>query len=377
MRAPTIDPFYRRLFSLAFIGVFLYALFLLKSVIAPFAAAFVLAYFLNPLVSKLSKIMPRMLAIVTVYASSIVLVVALFIWFVPLLWSQLQILWESLPAMVHWYNDVARAWILQHTGSELLPLDADILSNAALQFVQENYQFADAQSFIKNALSSGMSVANSAGLVVMVPILTFYFLLGWRKRLATWAAAIPTRYQAKTIAVARDCDDALMSFAKGQLLVMVLLGATYAIQLELIGLKVGLIIGITAGIASFVPYLGFGIGIISALVAGVFQFGFDWVYLGLICGAFLVGQVVEGYILQPLLLGNKIGLSPLWIIFAVLAGAALFGFVGMLIALPVSAVLNVLFYHAYDSYQNSRWYTWTAQKQNTRRVLIDENTQSE
>lgn len=205
-------------------------------------------------------------------------------------------------------------------------------------------------------ISSGLSVINLVGLFALIPILTFYFLMNWRARLDMWLHAIPKPWQLKTAVIARDCDVALMSFVKGQLLVMILLGLVYAVQLQMIGLNVGLIIGMIAGIASFVPYLGFGIGIIAAVVAGFFQFGLDWVKLGMIVGAFMVGQAVEGYLLQPLLLGDKIGLSPLWVIFAVLAGASLFGFVGMLIALPLAAVINVLFHHAPDAYKNSEYY---------------------
>lgn len=351
-----IDPFFRRLFILAALCVFLYALFLMKTVIAPFLAAFVLAYFLNPLVSRLSLFMPRILAITVVYLSCFVVTGALVIWLVPMLWAQAQLLWESLPRIIAWYNDTGRTWISQYTDSELMALDLDLISNSALTYFQNNYQVTDVQGVIKQLFTSGLSAANNIGLIVLVPILTFYFLLGWDQRLLTWKTAIPKPYTKKVVRISKDCDGALMNFAKGQLLVMLLLGAVYAIQLQLIGLQLGLIIGITAGIASFVPYLGFGIGIIAALIAGLFQFGLDWVSLGLIFGAFMIGQAVEGYILQPLLLGDKIGLSPLWVIFAVLAGASLFGFVGMLIALPVSAVINVLFHYAYDAYLGSEWH---------------------
>ncbi|ADG60847.1 AI-2E family transporter [Moraxella catarrhalis] len=351
-----IDPFFRRLFILAALCLFLYALFLMKTVITPFVAAFILAYFLNPLVSRLALIMPRILAVSVVYISCFVVMGALIIWLVPMVWAQMQILWESLPHIITWYNDTGRAWIARYTNSELLPLDIDLISNTALDYFQNNYQVNDVQGLIKQVFSSGISAANNIGLIVMVPILTFYFLLGWNQRLYTWKLSIPKPYTNKVVRIARDCDTALMNFAKGQFLVMLLLGAIYAIQLQLIGLQLGLIIGITAGIASFVPYLGFGIGIIAALIAGLFQFGLDWIYLGLIFGAFMIGQVVEGYILQPLLLGDKIGLSPLWVIFSVLAGASLFGFVGMLIALPVSAVINVLFHYAYDAYLRSDWH---------------------
>ncbi len=350
------DPFFRRIFILVAACLFIYVLFLMKSVITPFLAAFILAYFLNPLVSLLQRIMPRILAIIAVYAGSLLVVTGLIIWLVPMIWAQLELLWQSMPRLVKWYNEVGRVWIAQYTDNELLKLDINLLSDTAIQFFQNNYQVTDAQGFIKQVLNSGMTAASSMGLIVMVPILTFYFLIGWKKRLKTWQAAVPKPYTKKVTEIAKDCDAALMNFAKGQLLVMVLLGAIYAIQLELIGLQLGLIIGISAGIASFVPYLGFGIGIIAALTAGVFQFGFDWLYLGLIFGAFMVGQAAEGYLLQPLLLGDKIGLSPLWVIFAVLAGASLLGFVGMLIALPVSAMLNVLFGHAYQYYLGSDWH---------------------
>ncbi|UNU73014.1 AI-2E family transporter [Moraxella nasovis] len=356
MSSYRIDPFFKRLFILALMAIMLYALFLMRSIIAPFVAAFALAYFLNPLVGFLSRFMPRIIAIIAVYLSCIAVVSALLVWLIPMLWAQLQLAWESLPSLVAWYNETGRLWIGRYTNKNPPALHLNVISNSAIDFFQNNYQVSDAQSLIKQALSSGASVANNFGLAVMVPILTFYFLIGWRSRLKTWQNAIPKPYENKIVQIAKDCDDALMNFAKGQLLVMLLLGAIYAVQLELIGLKLGLIIGISSGIASFVPYLGFGIGIIAAIIAGLFQFGFDWLHLGMIIGAFMIGQIAEGYILQPLLLGDKIGLSPLWVIFSVLAGASLFGFIGMLVALPVSAVLNVIFNHAYNAYLASRWY---------------------
>ena len=356
MQYRTIDPFFRRAFILVFLGIIFYALFLMRSVLVPFIAAFVFAYMLNPVVTALSRIMHRMLAILVVYVFGVLLIGALLTWLIPMLWGQIQLAWESIPLAVQWYNKVGRVWIGEQMGSLPVRLELDMLSNTIIAYLQENYQVADAQSFIKKALSSGANVANNVGLVVMVPILTFYFLINWHGRLQTWHDAIPKPYQKKVADIAKDCDTALMSFVKGQLSVMILLGFIYAIQLQLIGLKLGLIIGISAGIASFVPYLGFGLGILAALIAGLFQFGLDPIYLGLIIGAFMVGQAMEGYVLQPLLLGDKIGLSALWVIFSVLAGASLFGFVGMLIALPVSAIINVLFQHAYHAYLKSDYH---------------------
>lgn len=355
MSVHTLDPFFRRLFIVGFMAILLYAMFLLRSVITPFVVAFIFAYMLNPMVQTLSQKMPRILAILAVYTIGLLLSVALLVWLVPMVWAQIQTLWQSIPLAVIWYNDVARVYVSHHTDIDLPSLDSDTLIVLAT-YLQNKYEMTDAQTMIKKVLSSGMNFASTFGLVVMVPILTFYFLLNWQERLTTWHSAIPIAYQQKAKDIAKDCDVALMSFVKGQLAVMLLLGMIYAIQLQLIGLNLGLIIGISAGVASFVPYLGFGLGILSALIAGVVQFGFDPVYLALIFGAFMVGQALEGYVLQPLLLGDKIGLSALWVIFSVLAGASLFGFVGMLIALPVSAIINVLFSHAYESYKNSNYY---------------------
>lgn len=356
MRYRALDPFFRRMLIVLFWVIFLYALYLMRAVISPFVAAFILAYILNPLVVRLARYMNRMIAIVVVYFTSILLSGALIVWFVPVLWQQITLAWESLPLLVEWYNTTARAWISQHMDGHLIPLEVDIISNAVMDYVQKNYQVADAQSFIKQMLSSGIMVANNIGMAVMVPILTFYFLIGWQKRLITWLHAIPKPYRKKAIEIAKDCDATLMNFIKGQLSVMLLLGSIYAVQLQMIGLNFGLLIGIGAGVASFVPYLGFAMGIIAAIIVGLFQFGFDPIYIGLIIGAFMIGQAMEGYVLQPLLLGDKIGLSPLWVIFSVFAGASLFGFVGMFIALPVSSILNVLFHHAYCAYLDSDWY---------------------
>lgn len=350
-----IDPFFHRIITLGVISGLLYTLFLLRSVIAPFAVAFIFAYMLNPLVSKLSKKIPRIMAIIIVYVFLLLLCGALLLWLLPMLWKQLQILWQSIPAVVIWYNDVARAYVAKNTDFSLPALDYDTFS-VLMTYIQNTYEISDAQSMIKKVLSSGVNVASTFGMVVIMPILTFYFLMNWQERLHSWLSMFPIAYQKKVTVIAKDCDVALMSFIKGQLSVMILLGMIYAIQLQLIGLNLGLIIGISAGIASFVPYLGFGVGICSALITGVVQFGFDPMYLILIMGAFMVGQAMEGYVLQPLLLGNKIGLSALWVIFSVLAGASLFGFVGMLIALPVSAIINVLFHHVYDAYRQSNYY---------------------
>lgn len=356
MQIFAFDVFFKRLFILVLIVGFLYALYLMAPVIAPFVAAFILAYLLNPVVTVLAKHMSRFTAIMMVYAMAVAVAFLVVRWAVPMLWAQAKIAWNYLPVAVDWYNDVGRIWIAKHTNSELIALNENVVREHVLMYLQTNYQVSDVQSIVMRTLSSGLVLANLTGLLVLVPILAFYFLLDWQHRLYVWGEAVPFLWRKKAFEIAKDCDLALMSFVKGQLLVMFLLGVIYAVQLHFIGLELGFTIGLFAGIASFVPYLGFGLGMVAAMVAGALQFGLDWVKLGMIFGAFMIGQAMEGYVLQPLLLGDKIGLSPLWVIFAVLAGASMFGFVGMLVALPVSAVLNVLFHHAYLAYKTSEWY---------------------
>lgn len=359
----TKDVFFKRLFISLFLVAIGYIIYQLQSVILPFLAAFILSYAINPLVQKLQDKahIRRWVAILLVYLSTGLMIGLILWWLIPLVWEQLQSAWKYVPTAIDYYNNTLRGWVRSHTPIRLPALQVRDMSKGLVDFLKEHYNIIDVRSFFTNLMLSGMNIINVAGIVVLVPILMFYFLYNWDERLVKMRHMIPNRYIPSVYRIAKEIDEALMSFIKGQLLVMVLLGMVYAVQLQLIGLKVGLIIGMMAGIASFVPYLGFTLGFIAAIIAGLFQFGVDWVHLVLIVGAFMVGQAVEGYILQPLLLGDKIGLSPLWVIFAVLAGAALAGIAGMLIALPLAAVLKVLFQHAYDIYRETEFYKGDAQ----------------
>lgn len=359
----TKDVFFKRVFISLFLVAIGYIIYQLQSVILPFLVAFILSYAINPLVQKLQDKahIRRWVAILLVYLSTGLMIGLILWWLIPLVWEQLQSAWKYVPTAIDYYNNTLRGWVRSHTPIRLPAMQVRDMSKGLVDFLKENYNITDARSFFTNLMLSGMNIINVAGIVVLVPILMFYFLYNWDERLVKMRHMIPNRYIPSVYRIANESDEALMSFIKGQLLVMVLLGMVYAVQLQLIGLKVGLIIGMMAGIASFVPYLGFTLGFIAAIIAGLFQFGVDWVHLVLIVGAFMVGQAVEGYVLQPLLLGDKIGLSPLWVIFAVLAGAALAGIAGMLIALPLAAVLNVLFKHAYDSYRETEFYKGDAQ----------------
>lgn len=351
------DQVLRRIFILAGLALLLWVLYLLKPIVIPFVGAFFIAYLFSPLVDVLVKIkLPRWLAISIVFIG-IGVTLTMVLWFlVPLIWKQLMYARDSIPAGIHWVNATFLPWVSHTFNVVPMEIDTEQISKALMDYIQTNYSADSIQAMALRVAQSGLNFIQIGGVVVLIPIISFYFLLDWERMLQSLRRLIPRPYEASTLNIVRECHSVLGAFVKGQFLVMLLLGIVYAVGLQLIGLEIGLIIGMIAGLASIIPYLGFGVGIIAAVIATLFQFGLDWTQLLLVGVVFMIGQMVEGYILQPFLLGDKIGLSPVAVVFAVLAGAQLGGFLGMLIALPVAAVIVVLLKHARDNYERSRFY---------------------
>ena len=352
------DRTLKRIFILAGIALILWVLYLLKPVVLPFVGAFLVAYLFSPLVDKLHKIgLPRWLSISAVFIGIGVVITLAFWYLVPLVWEQLMYAKNSIPSGIHWANYKFLPWLSDSFNLVPMELDVDQISSAIMEYVQTNYSADSIQAMIAKLAQSGLNFIQIGGTVVLIPIIAFYFLLDWDRMLDSFRRLIPRRYEEQTLVIVKECHSVLGAFVKGQFLVMVLLGVVYAMGLQLIGLEVGLIIGMVAGLCSIIPYLGFAVGIIAAVIASLFQFGIDWMQLLLVGVVFMIGQAVEGYILQPFLLGDKIGLSPVAVVFAVLAGAQLGGILGMLIALPVAAVIVVLLRHAREFYENSPMYS--------------------
>jgi predicted PurR-regulated permease PerM len=356
------DQVLRRIFILAGLALLLWVLYLLKPIVIPFVGAFFIAYLFSPLVDVLVKIkLPRWLAISIVFIG-IGVTLTMVLWFlVPLIWKQLMYARDSIPAGIHWVNATFLPWVSHTFNVVPMEIDTEQISKALMDYIQTNYSADSIQAMALRVAQSGLNFIQIGGVVVLIPIISFYFLLDWERMLQSLRRLIPRPYEASTLNIVRECHSVLGAFVKGQFLVMLLLGIVYAVGLQLIGLEIGLIIGMIAGLASIIPYLGFGVGIIAAIIATLFQFGLDWTQLLLVGVVFMIGQMVEGYILQPFLLGDKIGLSPVAVVFAVLAGAQLGGFLGMLIALPVAAVIVVLLKHARDNYERSRFYGSTTE----------------
>jgi predicted PurR-regulated permease PerM len=352
-----VDRTLRRVFILAGIILLLWILYLLKPVVIPFIGAFFIAYLFSPLVDRLHKIgLPRWLSISLVFLGIGVVVTWAMWYLVPLIWEQLMYARSSIPAGIHWANYIFLPWLSETFNLIPLELDVDQISAAVMEYIQTNYSANSIQAMLMKLAQSGLNFIQIGGTIVLIPIIAFYFLLDWDRMLNNMKRLIPRQHEASTLEIVGECHSVLGAFVRGQFLVMVLLGIVYAVGLQLIGLEVGLIIGMIAGLASIIPYLGFAVGLIAAVIATLFQFGLDWTHLILVGVVFMVGQAIEGYVLQPFLLGDKIGLSPVAVVFAVLAGAQLAGFLGMLIALPVAAVIVVLLRHARDSYEKSSLY---------------------
>jgi predicted PurR-regulated permease PerM len=204
--------------------------------------------------------------------------------------------------------------------------------------------------------ASGIALITWAANVVLVPFLTFYFLRDWDVLKERVAALVPRDHIGTVTRLATESDAVLGAFLRGQFSVMLVLGVLYALGLWAVGLDLGLLIGFIAGIVSFVPYLGPASGVVLGVIAALVQYG-DWKHVALVLGVFGIGQVIESYFLTPRLVGDKIGLHPVAVIFAIMAGGQLFGFLGVLLALPVAAVANVLLRYAHDRYTHSRLFT--------------------
>lgn len=333
---------------LVFAVVFLY---LLQPILMPFLVGMLLAYMGDPFADWLeAKGLSRRLSVVLVFLCLTLALTALLFVLIPLLGRQLSLIQEFIPDAVTWLKTTAIPLLQKYTGVDAAMFELDAIQKAISGHLRQAGSLAG--GVIRELGQSGMALISGVINVGLIPVVTFYLLLDWDHLKLKVLNLFPRRYQAKTEALAMECDEVLGSFIKGQLLVMFCLSIIYALGLWLVGLKLALLVGLLAGLASIVPYLGAIIGIGAGLLAGWFQFG-DWLPLVWIALVFGVGQLLESFALTPLLVGDKIGLHPVTVIFAIMAGGQLAGFVGVLIALPVAAVIMVLLRHLHDYYKDN------------------------
>jgi predicted PurR-regulated permease PerM len=326
---------------------------LLAPVLTPFLVGAVLAYVLHPLVERLAaRRVPRLLAVSLVEVATIVVVLALLLLIVPILSRQLPLLREQIPLLADRLNTGVAPWLARF-GIEVA------LDTASIKTFVFKYFDANLEQWIATALSSarigGSFLLALIGNVFLIPMVLFYLLMDWNSLMRRLDRMIPPRLKERTHGFIDECDRVLGQYLRGQLLVMVVLAIYYSVGLTLFGFDLAVPVGVFTGMAVFIPYVGFGLGLTLALISGVLQFS-GWHGVIGVAVVFGIGQLIEGFVLTPRLVGERIGMSPLTVIFALLAFGHLFGFVGVLIALPVSAVLVVAVRRLHDTYLASEIY---------------------
>jgi predicted PurR-regulated permease PerM len=329
-------------------------LYQLRPVLSPFVVGGLLAYLGDPLVDRLERLgLGRTLAALSVFILLITLVVVALLLTVPMLAHQLDDLVKKLPGVYGWLATEAVPWLQQQFN---LPVRELPLLEVRQQLT-ENWQSVGKiiANLARYITGSGINFLVSLGNLVLVPVVTFYLLRDWDRLTPRVLGLLPLSWQPHASQLARESDEVIGAFLRGQFLVMLGLTAIYIAGLTLVGLDLAFLIGVIAGTASIVPYLGAFVGVAAASLAALFQFqdATVLVWVGLV---FVVGQMIEGYLLTPNLVGDRIGLHPVAVIFAVLAGGQLAGFIGVLVALPAAAVILVFLNHVHDYYKDSAFY---------------------
>lgn len=343
----------RRWQLMIIVGVIGFVLWLLAPVLMPFAIAAMLAYLGDPLADRLERIgLGRTLAVTIVFVLLLLLAIGALLLLIPLISRQVDSLVQNLPRYGEWVRDTALPWVQLKLRLEPHVFDAGRLMDAVKEHI------GSIGSMIGKISRSGVGVIMWLTNLVLIPVVAFYLLRDWDRMVAWVDGMLPRSIEPTVAHLARQADAVLGAFVRGQMLVMVALGVFYGGGLAAVGLSVGPLIGMIAGLLSFVPYLGFIIGFGAALIAVLVQYG-DWAHLLMVCGVFGVGQLLEGYVLVPKLVGDKIGLHPVAVIFAVLAGGYLFGFLGVLLALPAASVMLVLLRYLSERYRRSNLYNET------------------
>ena len=341
-----------RYWGIATIVLFL-ALWFLGDVILPFVLGGAIAYCLDPIADRLERAgLSRAVSVVLITLFAILLFVALIILVIPTLVAQAGALVNTAP-------DLFRS--LQAALTERFPgvMEEGSPVRQQIAAIGETIS-AKGGELLNRVFSSALGVINLAVLFIIVPVVAFYLLLDWDRMVAKVDELLPRDHAPVLRQLATQIDTTLASFIRGQGLVCLILGTYYAVALMIVGLNFGLVIGATAGLVTFIPYVGALIGGVLAVGLALFQFWGEWWWIVAVAAIFQLGQFVEGNILTPKLVGGSVGLHPVWLLFALSLFGALFGFVGLLVAVPVAAVLGVLARFGIDQYRNSLLYLGTS-----------------
>ena len=328
-------------FVLVVLGVsalVLVALIQLSEILLPFVLGFTLAYFLDPLADRLERAgLPRLVATNVITFAFGFMVLAGLVFGLPALAAELGGMVERIPV----YTQRLEGWM---AGNAILSDYPDAV-NAGIEAVR-----GGVRGFAGDILLTGLSVLNVLALIIITPVVAVYMLNDWDRMVDQLDRLLPKSHALQVRLLATQIDEILAGFVRGQITVCFLLAVFYATGLSIVGLDAGIVVGVTAGLTSFIPYVGAVFGVAQGLAMGLGQFGADYVMLAQIAGVFVLGQFLEGNVLTPRLVGDRVRLHPVWIIFALLAMGNLFGFIGLLLAIPVAAAAGVLVRYAINIY---------------------------
>jgi predicted PurR-regulated permease PerM len=329
-------------------------IYLLSPVITPFIFSAILAYLFDPLVDRLEQKLPRTIAVLMIFTFIIFIILILLLILIPILQGEILTLLQRLPDLVIWLEHEALPYFSSMLGIDIQNLDIESVRSS----LQENWRnIGNLAGFLfVQITSSGQALLTWIAYLLLVPVVSFYLLRDWDIMVLHVKNLLPVKNRDKIGKLALECDNVLSEFLRGQLLVMLSLSIIYAVGLWVAGIEYAVLIGSVSGIISFIPYLGSIVGIAIALVVAFFQYH-DVIHLVFVALVFGAGQALEGMVLSPLLVGERIGLHPVAVIFAVMAGGQLFGFTGILMALPIAAVCLVLLRYVYQHYQSSEFYS--------------------
>jgi predicted PurR-regulated permease PerM len=341
-------------FWLVALAVIILVLWLLSEILLPFIAGLAIAYLLRPVTDRLERMGLHRLAASFLIMTLVVMAFVLLILLVaPILSGQLSSFIENIPGYVaklqSLLSDPSRPWVQKLLGAGFSPDKSigDLVTQGAGWLT----------AFLKSLWSGGRALVSLFSLIVVTPVVAFYLLYDWHRMINTVDSWVPVHQRATVRQLAREIDAAIAGFVRGQSAVCLILGSFYAVSLTLSGLNFGLLIGLISGLITFIPYVGSMTGLILALGVAVAQFWPDYTSILMVLGIFLVGQFLEGNVLAPKLVGESVGLHPVWLIFALLAFGYLFGFVGLLVAVPLAATIGVLARFALRRYLESSLYT--------------------
>ncbi|EPJ49496.1 MAG: hypothetical protein OFPII_00480 [Osedax symbiont Rs1] len=344
----------QRWFLLIVLVVLGYLLVLLGPILSPFLIAALLAYLVDPVTDKLESYkLSRTSAVLVVFSVIMLVFLLLILILLPKISSQLAVMIKQIPLALNLLEEHLLPFLHQNLGVEASSLDFDLMKSLVQGNVKQTGSIVN--NIVSGLASSGLAIVAWLVNMVLIPVVLFYLLRDWDVMISKINNLLPRDLESKISTLAKECDEVLGAFMKGQLMVMLALGIVYSLGLWMVGLDLALIVGMLAGLASIVPYMGFVVGLTAAVIAAMVQFNDPniLIWVGLV---FMVGQALEGMLLTPLMVGDKIGLHPVAVIFAIMAGGQLFGFIGILIALPVAAVVMVFLRHLHYGYKQSRLY---------------------